>query len=82
MILEQPDGTVVPIFGSAAPIINLDGGVTAAVVIFEDITERKLEENYKQRLLEIEQQLTRNLVLQMRNYRPHLKNSGLLMKKN
>jgi PAS domain S-box-containing protein len=61
MTLEQPDGTVVPILGSAAPISNLDGEITAAVVIFEDITERKLEENYKQRLLETEQQLTEEL---------------------
>ena len=61
MILEQPDGNVVPIISSSAPISNLDGEVTAAVVIFEDITERKQEENYKQRLLETEQQLTEEL---------------------
>ncbi len=61
MILEQPDGTIVPIISSAAPISNLDGEITAAVVIFEDITERKQEEDRKQRMFETEQQLTEEL---------------------
>ena len=61
MILEQPDGTVIPILGSAAPIFNAYGKVTAAVAIFEDITERKQEEERKQELLETEQQLSEEL---------------------
>ncbi|MFY9637686.1 MAG: ATP-binding protein, partial [Methanobacterium sp.] len=61
MILEQPDGTVIPILGSAAPIYNLEGNVIAAVVIFDDIIERKREEERKQEMLETEQQLTEEL---------------------
>ncbi len=61
MILEQPDGTIIPILGSAAPIYNLEGKVNAAVVIFDDITERKREEERKQKMLETEQQLTEEL---------------------
>ncbi len=61
MILEQPDGTIVPILGSAAPIFNLEGEVISAVVIFDDITERKNEEWRKQKMLEKEQQLTEEL---------------------
>jgi PAS domain S-box-containing protein len=41
LILERPDGTTYPIYGSAAPILDAQGKVMAAVVIFEDITERK-----------------------------------------
>ncbi len=61
MVLEQPDGTVIPILGSAAPIFNLDSKVTAAVAIFEDITELKKAEERKQELLESERQLTEEL---------------------
>jgi PAS domain S-box-containing protein len=61
MLLEQPDGTLIPILGSAAPIFNADGKVNAAVAIFEDITERKQEEERKQQLLETEQLLSEEL---------------------
>ncbi|MTK64434.1 MAG: PAS domain S-box protein [Methanobacterium sp.] len=61
MILEQPDGTVIPILGSAAPIYNLDNQIISAVVIFDDITQIKQEEWRKQKMLEKEQQLTEEL---------------------
>ena len=61
MILEQHDGKVIPILSSAAPIFNLKGEVTAAVVIFDDITERRLDEDRKQKMFETEQQLTEEL---------------------
>ncbi|MGE5411327.1 MAG: PAS domain S-box protein, partial [Clostridiales bacterium] len=44
VIMEQADGTVIPIFASTAPIFNSEGKVIAAVAIFEDITERKKAE--------------------------------------
>ncbi len=61
MILEQNDGTVIPLLSSAAPIFNLEGNVIAAVVIFDDITKRKLDEDHKQKMLETEQHLTEEL---------------------
>ncbi|ADZ10498.1 multi-sensor signal transduction histidine kinase [Methanobacterium lacus] len=61
MILEQPDGTVIPILGSAAPIYNLENQIISAVVIFDDITQIKQEEWRKQKMLEKEQQLTEEL---------------------
>ena len=61
MILEQPNGTIIPVLTSAAPIFNLDGKVSAAIVIFDDITNRKIEEERKQLMLETEQQLTEEL---------------------
>jgi PAS domain S-box-containing protein len=57
IMLEQPDGTVIPILCSAAPILNLEGKIIAAVAIFDDITEQKKEEKRKQELLENEQEL-------------------------
>ena len=41
MIIERADGVCFPILVSASPIRNTQGKVTAAVVIFQDITERK-----------------------------------------
>jgi|GEM_PF-2129038 len=61
MLLEQPNGTVLPIIGSAAPIYNLEGDVISAVVIFDDISKRKQEEWRKQKMLEKEQQLSEEL---------------------
>lgn len=53
MIIEQPDGTVIPILGSAAPINNSNGEIVAAVAIFEDISERKNSELEIQRLADV-----------------------------
>ncbi len=61
MIMEQPDGTVIPILASTAPILNSDGKAIAAIVIFEDITERKQAEEQKQKLLEEVQQFAEEL---------------------
>jgi PAS domain S-box-containing protein len=44
LMLERPDGTSYHINGSASPVFDSEGRVTAAVVIFEDITERKQAE--------------------------------------
>ncbi len=41
MIIERADGVCFPILVSASPIRNTQGKVTAVVVIFQDITERK-----------------------------------------
>ncbi|HML04496.1 MAG TPA: PAS domain S-box protein, partial [Methanobacterium sp.] len=48
MIIEQPDGTTIPIMGSTAPIFDSEGKVTAAVAIFEDITDRKKAEKERE----------------------------------
>ncbi|HEX7468097.1 MAG TPA: PAS domain S-box protein [Methanobacterium sp.] len=87
MILEQPGGTVISILGSAAPIFNLEGKVIAAVVIFDDITERKREEERKQEMLETEQQLTEELTatneeLQAITEELRTSNEELLMARN
>jgi PAS domain S-box-containing protein len=41
MIIERADGQCFPILVSASPIRNIQGKVTGAVIIFQDITERK-----------------------------------------
>jgi PAS domain S-box-containing protein len=49
MIIERPDGQVLPIIASTAPLRDAKGKITAAIVVFEDITERKkAEEALKQ----------------------------------
>ncbi|HML06384.1 MAG TPA: PAS domain S-box protein, partial [Methanobacterium sp.] len=45
MIIEQHDGTKIPILASSAPLINLNGEIIASVAIFEDITRQKKAEN-------------------------------------
>jgi PAS domain S-box-containing protein len=44
MLIERPDGSVLPIIASTAPLRDMKGNVTAAIVVFEDITERKKAE--------------------------------------
>lgn len=44
VILEQPDGTVIPILASTTPITNSEGKIIAAIAIFEDISELKKAE--------------------------------------
>ncbi|MGZ7070122.1 MAG: PAS domain S-box protein, partial [Methanobacterium sp.] len=61
MIMEQADGTVIPILGSAAPIFDSEGKVIAAAAIFDDITDRKKAEKYIKNLLEESQQLNEEL---------------------
>lgn len=41
MLIERSDGKVFPIVASTAPLRDTHGKITAAIVVFEDITERK-----------------------------------------
>ncbi len=41
MIIERADGHVFPITASTAPLRDMQGNITAAIVVFEDITEQK-----------------------------------------
>ena len=41
VIFERPDGTRSPALVSAAPVLASDGRVTAAIAVFQDITELK-----------------------------------------
>ncbi|WP_414469214.1 PAS domain S-box protein [Methanobacterium sp. ACI-7] len=61
VIMEQADGTAIPISASTAPLINSKGEIIAAVAIFEDITERKKSEVKIQELLEETQQFAEEL---------------------
>ena len=45
MIIERADGQVLPIIASTAPLRDMQGNITAAIVVFEDITERKKAED-------------------------------------
>lgn len=48
-ILVARDGSETPIDGSAAPILDVNGAITGAVLVFRDITERKrFEEHLRQ----------------------------------
>jgi PAS domain S-box-containing protein len=44
MIIERPDGTSFPIIASTAPLRDMNGKITSAIVVFEDITEHKRAE--------------------------------------
>ncbi len=44
MIIERPDGQALLIAASTAPLSDMKGNITAAIVVFEDITERKKAE--------------------------------------
>jgi len=44
MIIERPDGQALLIAASTAPLRDMKGNITAAIVVFEDITERKKAE--------------------------------------
>ncbi len=39
--IHRPDGVGIPVLASAAPIHNAQGDIASAIVMFEDITERK-----------------------------------------
>src|SRR5580704_12590203 len=51
-VLIARDGSQLPIDDSAAPIRDEAGGVAGAVLVFRDVTERRLEEERERRLLE------------------------------
>ncbi|MEO8654789.1 MAG: PAS domain S-box protein, partial [Ramlibacter sp.] len=38
--IRRPDGTEIPVLGSAGPIVNGDGRVLGAVGVFQDVSER------------------------------------------
>ena len=49
MIIERADGHVIPIVASTGPLRDMQGNITAAIVVFEDITERKkVEESLRE----------------------------------
>jgi PAS domain S-box-containing protein len=41
MIIERDDGKQIPVLVSSAPLFDINGKITKAIVIFEDITEQK-----------------------------------------
>lgn len=47
MILQRPDGSRIYITASSAPLRGKDGRITAAIGVFDDITERKKTEQLK-----------------------------------
>ncbi|MGE5370686.1 MAG: PAS domain-containing protein [Solirubrobacterales bacterium] len=65
LIMQRSNGERLPLMVSAAPLLNAQGNVTAAVVSFDDITERLQAENIlrenKARLAEQVQERTREL---------------------
>jgi PAS domain S-box-containing protein len=44
MLIKRTDGQVLPILVSSAPLRDIQGNITAAIVVFEDITEHKKNE--------------------------------------
>jgi len=44
MILKRPDGVALPVLVSTAPVLDCRGEIGAAVVVFDDITQRKAGE--------------------------------------
>src|SRR5690606_42058272 len=44
-VIERPDGSRVPVLGSAAPLRDVDGRVVGAVAAFQDISERMRAED-------------------------------------
>ena len=44
MMIERPDGQAFPVLASTAPLRDLQGNITAAIVVWEDISERKRAE--------------------------------------
>ena len=54
MMIERADGQVIPIVASTGPLRDMQGNITAAIVVFEDITERK---NAEQALSRINEEL-------------------------
>ena len=53
MVIERADGQVIPIVASTAPLLDMQGNITAAIVVFEDITERKKAEEAVARQAEL-----------------------------
>ncbi len=53
LLMDRPDGTHVHILASAAPIRDHRGELSAAVVAFMDISERKRAEEFERRLAAI-----------------------------
>ncbi|HTY75896.1 MAG TPA: PAS domain S-box protein, partial [Candidatus Nanoarchaeia archaeon] len=45
IILSRPDGQTFPVTVSSAPLRDMQGNISAAIVVFEDITERKKAED-------------------------------------
>lgn len=46
-VLERPDRTTIPVADSAAPVVNANGQVEGAVIVFRDITREKELEHLK-----------------------------------
>ncbi|MDX2100650.1 MAG: ATP-binding protein [Leptolyngbyaceae cyanobacterium bins.59] len=55
--LQQPDGSIIPIDDSCAPILDKQGIVQGTVMVFRDITFRKQSETEMQRALSKEKEL-------------------------
>ena len=53
-VLIQRDGAERPIDDSAAPIRDVDGGISGCVLVFRDISSRRSAEHERQRLLDSE----------------------------
>jgi C4-dicarboxylate-specific signal transduction histidine kinase len=63
MLIKRPDGQVLPIIASTAPLRDMKGNVTAAIVVFEDITERKkAEEELRKAKENLEEQVQQRTV--------------------
>jgi two-component system CheB/CheR fusion protein len=58
---ERGDGTCGVVLNNAAPIYDQEGRITAAVVVFQDVTDRKQAEAERERLLAELQTLTETL---------------------
>ena len=48
MLIERANGSVIPIIANTAPLRDLQGNITAAIAIFEDITKQKQKETEMQ----------------------------------
>jgi PAS domain S-box-containing protein len=53
MIIERADGQILPIVANTAPLRDMQGNITSAIVVFEDITERKKAEEAVARQAEL-----------------------------
>ena len=53
MIIERADGQVIPIVANTGPLRDMQGNITAAIVVFDDITERKKAEKALERQAEL-----------------------------
>lgn len=64
-ILIAKNGTEIPIDDSVAPIKDEHGNITGAVLVFRDITVAKWEQEEREKLLQLVQQLNTNLERQV-----------------